>query len=69
VERRNTGRFSPPKVEVKMVAPPSAATQRRRSSLWKKFISGPLPAGPDAKMPGTKTGPKKLQRKQSKNRK
>lgn len=60
------GRVSPPKVEQK--APPSPQ-QRRRSSLWKKLISGPLPAEPDTKMPGTKSGPKKLQRKPSRNRK
>jgi hypothetical protein len=65
-ERRNTGRYSPPKVEQSVVP---EAQQRRRSSLWKKFISGPLPAGPDAKMPGTKSGPRKLVRKQSRNRK
>src|SRR5437762_10713450 len=42
-ERGNTGRYSPPKVEQSVVP---EAQQRRRSSLWKKFISRPLPAGP-----------------------
>jgi hypothetical protein len=65
-EGRNSGRYSPPKVEQRIVP---EAQQRRRSSLWKKFISGPLPAGPDAKMPGSKSGPRKLVRKQSRNRK
>lgn len=65
-EGGNTGRYSPAKVEQRIVPD---AQQRRRSSLWKKFISGPLPAGPDAKMPGSKSGPRKLVRKQSRNRK
>lgn len=65
-ESRNTGQVSPPKVEEQTFP---VAIPRRRSSMWKKLISGPLPAGPDAKMPGTKSGPRKLQRKPSKNRK